>query len=188
MNTHEYLCNHVAADYDRQETEWTLLASVAIGNGDAIVCDPSLYPNGVRARLLAGRYQVLVALVGYEGRFYVSRLRMLLPDSVPLHGKPLGEVSVEFGRVTIGQYGDIASAGAQMNPEDVDRFSRSLDGGRIAGMVEWGRLRTPYVECGDFGGGLYRVIELVQSGQIVGIEVDVLGDDRPDVLAPSSRG
>jgi hypothetical protein len=182
LSTLEFTKAHGPGEFERVETDWTIVADVVITGGPVIVCDPSLYPSGVKTSLLPGDYTALAMLLGYDGQFYVSRLRLVRPNSDPGYGEGTGEVSIDFARVTIGEDARIAAAGARMSPQDVDRFSASLEDS-LVGLADWGSVRTPYAACGTFGAGAYPVTLLVDGTETVGVEVDLLGEDRPDVVA-----
>lgn len=183
QSTEDFLESHRPDQFERKETPWTEVGKARLG-GRVVVCDPSLYPTGIRVELAPGDYLVTASLVGIDSCFYVSRLRVQRISCIPSRGKKIGTVSVDFGRVTVGDDGRIALAGAQMSQEDVDGFARSLSSGRTVGFVNWGTVQTPYAECGSFGAGEYPVIELTEQGQVIGLEVDLLGDDRGEVAVP----
>lgn len=164
--------------YVGDETEWLVLGSVHHGGKEMIVTDPSLFPAGVTLSLVAGEYVLYGRICRRDGVVAISGLRAVLAGNDAYRRDEVGRVSVDFSRLTIADKQLIEEAGNLMTPENLDRFTASLATPGLAGVIDWGRTQTIWVKCGEFSSGEYPVFKLVDGIAGVGIEVDLLGDDR----------
>lgn len=163
-------------------SQWIPFASINIESGRLIVCDPSLFPDGITVDIRPGIYIVEIAILVNSGDIRVGKIRAVFEDAVTTGevlsiGGVLGGLSVDFARVTIGDQKAMLLGAQEIDSmESSDSFLEALKGPKKYGMVPWGKsshTETPWVESGS-GDGCYSVRELIGSRDRIGIEVSFI--------------
>lgn len=138
-----------------------------------IVADPSLYPDGVVVQVPAATYQLQFRIFNESGFAMVSQLRAFC-RSGGARGASLGEVSVDFARMGVGDNLELAKVTQAITPEMAEPIWASLETENRWGIVPWSpNVTMPFVVPGD-GDGSYEVFELVDEHGRLGVQIDFL--------------
>jgi hypothetical protein len=134
----------------------------------------------VEIRTLPGSYVVECKGVRYGQDRRVAGMRVFAVGSKAKRGKKIGEIPVDFGGVSVL---DIDTVEDSIN-EDEERYEEWLDeilydsddysSIKIHEWVPTGT-KIPVVQ-GGFGDGVYNVYELMEEGNIVGLEIEFIRD------------
>lgn len=170
MDVREFLSQD---DMREGESGWLDLAKVSIPSGELVVADPSLYPDGVVVQVCPGRYRVQVAIRTEFGTRVVSRLRAYSSEH-HLVAQCIGEVSVDFARIGIGDNVPISDAAKCITLEMAEPIWQAIATDELIGSVPWNEecgVVMPFVVPGD-GDGRYEVHELRNGQSCVGVQVE----------------
>jgi len=176
MRLEDYLSSH-APGAGPSDSGWLALCEITLASGRLLLVDPTLYPDGgCEVHLASGTYSVQVIVHTECEEHRIGCLRITRdPAGVP--GRTVGEVSVDFAQLGVGDPETIAPAAESIaTPEMAEPIWAALNTHNLSGTVPWcpeNGVAMPFVSTG-YGDGRYVVRELLHEGARVGIFVDFL--------------
>lgn len=176
MKIEEYIRHH-GEKKEKGPTSWLSFCTVNLQSGQLSVADPTLFPDGVTVDLTPGPYAMEIQLIHDEVDFRVAKLRVTCEPN-PVLSDVIDEVSVDFGRLGIGDAKEIENTGSKLSFEEAQERLSVLDAETFYGKIIWDNVRNiemPFVSSG-YGDGCYKVRELKHKGKRVGVLVDFLED------------
>lgn len=142
---------------------------VVIKDAMVMLSDDELEPEWPSISCASGEY---ILEIFVPEPFYAHRVRLRRADSDPCLGKELGGVSVDHAFVAFIDYEPFLSA-VKKDFESYEEWTMTQLDDELAlnfsGEIEFRDQKLVYVKSVD-GDGVFPVFELVEDGQIVGIE------------------
>ena len=115
---------------------------------------------------------LFIAEINLASAWHCKRFRIRRDESNPEPGRTLGSIDVDCGKAAFIDYGAFSA----MARDDFDSYESwtemELDDElaiNFSGQIDLGDAVLVYVKSGD-GDGTYPVFELVDNGEVVGIE------------------
>jgi len=173
MHVRDYLAENAARKASTHESEGLDLAEVSISSGKMSIADPTLYPDGLVVCVCPGLHHIQVVILTESGYRVVARLRAFSTKDHVV-GESVGEVSVDFARLGIGDDTQISAVSNAITPEMAEPIWQSLETDALFGVVPWNveaGVEMPFVTPGD-GDGRYEVRELLHGQDRVGVQIE----------------
>lgn len=160
-------------------TDWMPFCDLVLTSGKICVCDPSFAPPQpdmeVVVELPSGRYRVEGRGIVYGSDKRAAALRCLREGRQGERGAVLGEVGVDTGQIGLCDLEVFGAAVEKLGEaafwerlEELENSAEILEAapGAILALVDSG-----------FGDGSYEVSELRDGGELVGLEVTLIGPE-----------
>jgi hypothetical protein len=182
---------HPVAGQKGIATDWLHLCDLKIESGALCIFDPAYPPDDsgteLQVRLAPGIVKVEAMGIAYGADHRIAAIRCVSGfDGHFERGRILGEVSVDTGRIGIGDAKLLMSAFQGLTEDQYDELLDLADSDAEVLKLKNGGL-CPVLEAG-FGDGSYPVQELLKDGVLAGVEIQLIAKDAAYPFEDNSKG